>query len=165
MRKLIILAGVSIAGVALAACGSSTTSGTQVFAGSTTNVSQNAKVPITGSGVVTSTSGTLPGGSGSKAVLKFNNGTVDVTHSKGNNGGNGTVSMDSAKCTLTDVVTGTYTVTGGTGSYSGATGHGTYKITFLGRYALTGGKCSPTPSANPISGLEVFHASGPLTVG
>lgn len=156
------IAGIGTLALA-AACGSRTTSGARTFADHTTNLSPSATVPITGSVVVTSTSGTLP--SSSKGVLHMNNGTVDVTHSKGSNNGQGSTKINAAKCSVVNVVTGTYEITGGTGSYKGATGSGIYKVTFDGTFAMTAGKCMITQNSSPASGLEVFYASGPLTVG
>lgn len=106
--------------------------------------------------------GTLALASACSSSSSTTSGTQTFTGSTTNLANNATVPI-----TGSGVVTstsGTYTVTGGTGSYKGATGHGDYKITFDGKFALTNGKCAPTPSSNPVSGSETFHASGPLTV-
>jgi hypothetical protein len=151
-------------GLLVACSSSSTTTGTQTFAGATSNTNAST-IAITGTGVVADHGSLILNNSSSdKAVLQMSDGNLDVTHSKGNNNGNGTTSVDQAKCSVKNVVTGTYSVKGGTGKYAGATGNGNYTISFVGTFALTGGKCQVTQNSNPVSGTEAFHATGPLTV-
>jgi hypothetical protein len=60
-----------------------------------------------------------------------------------------------------------YTVTGGTGKFAGATGHGTVVVTFTADLPkLANGKCNTSKSAQPIAStaVGVFSLSGPLTV-
>jgi hypothetical protein len=151
-------------GLLVACSSSSTTTGTQTFAGATSNTNAST-IAITGTGVVADHGSLiLNNSSTNKAVLQMSDGNVNVTHSKGNNNGNGTTTVDQAKCSVKNVVSGTYTVAGGTGKYAGATGNGNYKISFVGTFALTDGKCQVTQSSTPVSGTEAFHATGPLTL-
>jgi hypothetical protein len=60
---------------------------------------------------------------------------------------------------------GTYTVTGGTGSFAGASGHGTYTLVFITETARAAdGSCSPAGKAVPAGDQVDFTAGGPLTV-
>jgi hypothetical protein len=150
------------AAIGLAACSSSptVTTGTLTIAGTTTNVNASS-LPVTTSGVV-STTGSVPlNTSSDHIVLKFKDGDLDVTHSAG------TMPppvVNTAKCSASQVNAGTYKVTGGTGSFDGATGHGDFKISFSGVFAKTNGVCKITQSSTPISGSMTFDASGPLTL-
>jgi hypothetical protein len=170
-KKLLALIGVVVVVLALIGTGiglyvTRSVSGTQTIVGHTTNVTAKG-LPVTASGVVTSTSGSLPlngPNNSGKSVIKFNNGTLDVTHSKGDNHGQGRVTFDKASCSFTDVITGTYMVTGGSGSYAGATGSGTYKVAYEGKFAETMGQCVISQNSNPVSGAQTFIATGPLTV-
>jgi ABC-type oligopeptide transport system substrate-binding subunit len=162
-RRITMAAGMALAvltALVLAACGSSSTSGTQSFHGSTTDLSANA-LPLKASGVVNTTGSlVLNNSSATKSTIKTTNGDVYVTH----NNPNTAPSVNSSACTASEVTKGTYKVTGGTGSFNGATGSGNYTITFNGKFALTGGKCVITQNSSPESGTESFDASGPLTV-
>ena len=160
MRKSLIPA-LAIGGLVAAACSSSaSTTGTETFAGSSTSVTSNI-VPLTASGIVADHGTINLGGNGTKGTLDLAKGHVDVTHTNPSP----PFSLDKTTCTGTSVASGTYTITGGTGSYAKATGHGTYKVTFTGKFPLVGGKCNPSPNATPTSGLTTFHASGPFTFG
>jgi hypothetical protein len=151
---------VLVAALGLAACSSGTTTGTQTISGSSTNLSSST-LPVTATGVV-STTGSLPLDTSSLSiVIKFAAGDLDLTHSKG------TMPppvVNTANCSASQVETGTYTVTGGTGKFSGATGHGDFKISFAGVFPKTSGACTITQSSTPVSGTMAFRASGPLTV-
>lgn len=60
---------------------------------------------------------------------------------------------------------GTYVITGGTGSFSGASGHGTYTLVFITETARAAdGSCSPAGKAVPAGDQTDFTAAGPLTV-
>jgi hypothetical protein len=152
------------AAIGLAACSSSpsTTSGTLTLHGSTTNLAGNGSLPLTITGPNgIATTGTLPGGNGTKGVIKTGAGNLDVTHT---NPPNTNPKVNASACTFTGSFGGTYKVTGGTGKFSGATGHGSYAISLNGTFAKTGGKCVINQNTNPNSGVETFHASGPLTI-
>ncbi len=163
-RRIATAAGVALAvltALTLAACGSSSTTGTQSFSGSTTNLNAST-LPLRASGVVNSTGSlALNNSSATKGTIKTAAGDLYVTH----NNPNPPPSLNTSACTATQATKGTYKVTGGTGSFSGATGSGDYTLVFSGKFPLTGGKCVITQNSSPVSGTETFHATGPLTVG
>jgi hypothetical protein len=59
-----------------------------------------------------------------------------------------------------------YTITGGTGPYAGASGHGTAEIEFIGTFRKVHGACDFAGSANPVKGSArlAYGASGPVTL-
>jgi hypothetical protein len=59
-----------------------------------------------------------------------------------------------------------YTITGGTGAYRGASGHGTAEITFAGTFRKVNGKCDFAGQAKPITGSArlSYGAHGPVTL-
>jgi hypothetical protein len=59
-----------------------------------------------------------------------------------------------------------YTITGGTGAYVGASGHGTAEIEFVGTFHKVNGKCDFAGQAKPITGSArlSFGAHGPVTL-
>lgn len=60
---------------------------------------------------------------------------------------------------------GTYTVTGGTGSFAGASGHGAYSLAFVTETRRpAGGGCSPSGAPIPAGDQADFTAAGPLAV-
>lgn len=162
MRKTIVL-GLGAAAVAVAAgCSSSpsTTSGTEVLSGSTANISATS-LPLTLSGPV-ATHGALElnNSNSTQGVIKTAVGDLHVTH----NNPSPPPSVNTSSCTATQVNNGNYKITGGTGKFSGAAGHGNFTISFTGTFPKTNGQCSITQSSNPVSGTTTFHGSGPITV-
>ena len=137
-------------------------SGTEVLAGTSTSTANNAPIPLTATGVVHATGGKLPSGGANKGTdtIPFTQGSLTVYHARTA----GTQHFDKAACAFSGNETGTYTVQSGTGVFKGATGHGTYKVTFEGKFKLTGGKCKVSNSTEPASAQTTFHASGPLRV-
>lgn len=59
-----------------------------------------------------------------------------------------------------------YTITGGTGPYAGASGHGTAEIEFTGTFSKVHGACDFAGPANPVKGSTrlAYGASGPVTL-
>jgi hypothetical protein len=59
-----------------------------------------------------------------------------------------------------------YTITGGTGAYAGASGHGTAEIEFVGTFHKVNGKCDFAGQAKPITGSArlSYGAHGPVTL-
>jgi hypothetical protein len=59
-----------------------------------------------------------------------------------------------------------YTITGGTGAYAGASGHGTAEIEFVGTFHKVSGKCDFAGQAKPITGSArlSYGAHGPVTL-
>jgi len=88
------------------------------------------------------------------AKFTFPNGTVSLKHSPGK----GQQSVNPKTCLVTVNFHGTYTITGGTGAYSGVTGSGTYKLNILAIAARSGGKC--TQSLPPVAFHQVINATG-----
>jgi hypothetical protein len=165
MPKWVILPAAVAAGLSLAACGSTTVkSGTETFSGSTASTANSPTVPLKASGVFADTGSIYLADSNSlKGTFKLSDGNLYVTHSKGVQ--RQTVSKT---CVAVFTETGTYVVTGGTGTYKGAAGGvGTYKVTFSATLPkLADGKCNEAQSAQPVKGtsLTVFHATGPVKV-
>lgn len=61
-------------------------------------------------------------------LLTFPTGTVSITHAPQTSGD----SFDPVTCVFRFHERGTYEITGGTGAYAGASGHGTYRVKVLG---------------------------------
>jgi hypothetical protein len=59
-----------------------------------------------------------------------------------------------------------YTITGGTGTYAGASGHGTAEIEFVGTFHKVNGACDFAGSAKPVTGSArlSYGAHGPVTL-
>jgi hypothetical protein len=133
------------------------------------------------SGAVTTSARRLAltgGGKAGSAVFRTPAGDLDVHHVPGGKGSMSWLSPQppdaspghirvSDLCTFSAVFSaGTYTVTGGTGEFAKATGHGTYRVTAYGEADLLKGKsaCSDTTTGPVLAdGAEIaFLASGPL---
>jgi hypothetical protein len=162
-----VLGVLGLGGGVLSAYGSSTKTGTENFSGSTTSSANNPTIPLKASGVFTDTgSFVLGNGKSTKGTLDFSKGKIDVTHSIGNDNAPPT-SFNAKTCHVVFESPGTFTVTGGTGTYEGATGHGSYKVTFSATLPkLKNGKCNESNNAQPVAGssLTAFEASGTLTI-
>jgi hypothetical protein len=128
------------------------TSGAESFQIMTTSATGAPSV-IT-SGVFTAAGADHENQQANTATFVFSNGTVSLKHSPGK----GTQSMNPKTCLLTVNQHGTYTLTGGTGAYSGVTGNGTYKLSILAVAARSGGKCSQ--SKPPLAFHQVINATG-----
>jgi hypothetical protein len=164
MRKIITSAAVAAAaaavvggtGIAIAASHSATT-GTESFQMMTTSgTSPNGSVIA--SGVFTAPGTDHENNNANTATFTFPSGTVSVKHSPGK----GQQSVNPKTCLLTVNLHGTYTITGGTGSYAGITGNGNYKLSILAIGARSGGKCSQ--SKPPLAWHQVINATGPVTL-
>ena len=97
-------------------------------------------------------------GSRSSTKITFPNGAVMVKHSRGK----GQQSVNPQTCLVTINAHGTFTVTAGTGAYSGIGGSGTYKLTVLGIAGRSGGKCSM--SKPPVAWHQVITATGSVSL-
>jgi hypothetical protein len=144
----------ALTGVTAASAASPAVSGTEHFQFMTTSpTSSNASIIATG--VFTAGGVDHPGRT--TDTLVFPTGSFKVTHSKPT----GTQTLNPKTCLLTATQTGTYTISGGTGAYSGISGHGTYQATILAVAARTAqGKCSTTLA--PAAWQQVIKASGPV---
>lgn len=189
------LAGLSIAGLAVAACSLSsstatttTTSGTETLHGADTgstaaaNLNSSSNAPLqfpvfTYSGPVNLTVKpfTLPNSNGPSGTNTLPGG-LRVHHvsalpsSSSNAPPPAAWTLKGGNCYFTATFDkGSYTVvTGSTGKFAGATGHGNYLITATGSAPLAKGKttCSFS-SIGPVSTQDasiIFSGSGPLTV-
>jgi hypothetical protein len=178
VRKIICVAVLMPPCLLAAACsnsatlssGSSTASSTapktrtEIIKGSTTNTSiDTVIVPVTAAGLFRA-SGSINVSARSRAgtaTFRFTNGDLDV-HSSGVKG---SFSVKASTCAEEQVREGYYTVTGGTGSYEGAIGHGTFELTGTGTAARgKGGKCNTSGSAKPVKGLVAIVLQGPITL-
>jgi len=143
-------------------------SGTEVIAGSTTDLSiidANATVlPVQAFGVVR-TKGTiaLSGPTNGTSSFDFRAGKLTVNHKQTSGGTQPT--FNPKTCAASQIQGGVYTVVGGTGKFYGAKGHGKFKLYFAAVFPrLKNGKCNTSPSAQPVSGKISFLAYGPLSV-
>ena len=128
-------------------------SGTETFQTMTTTA--NGPVSVIASGAVFTAGGTDQENQQARtSVFTFPKGTVDLKHSPGT----GTQTVNPKTCLVTINFHGTYTITGGTGAYSGITGSGTYKLNILGIAAKVGGKCDPNKA--PLAIHQVINGTG-----
>jgi hypothetical protein len=169
MHTRLALTALAGGALVLAACSSSsapepaTKTGTVIFAGDSTSLANNPVIPLRATGVITDTGSIkLSGGPGAgTGVIKLSHGHVNVMHSRGSGSA---FHLSKATCTAGQNSHGTYTVTGGTGSYAHATGHGRFTVTFTVKFAMTGGQCKVTRHTQPASGHTTFLATGPITI-
>ncbi len=132
------------------------TSGAESFQIMTTSATGTPSV-IT-SGVFTAAGADQENQTANTAKFVFANGTVSLKHSSGK----GTQSVNPKTCLATLNFHGTYTLTGGTGAYSGVTGSGTYKLSILAIAARSGGKCDLNKP--PVAWHQVVNATGTATL-
>jgi hypothetical protein len=141
-----------MAATAAAHHGRAAVSGTENFQMMTTSAS--GSLSVIASGVFTAPGTDQENPKAGTSKFMFPNGTVSLKHSPGK----GTQSVNPKTCLVTINFHGTYTLTGGTGAYSGITGGGTYKLSILGIVARSGGKCSQ--SKPPLAFHQVINATG-----
>jgi hypothetical protein len=178
--RMTAIAAIGIAaGASAAACSSSSsstaTTGTETFSGTETLTAAQAgsnsfqpTIPLKASGVF-SDSGSIFLNAGNKAgpsTIKLGKGNVTIQHAATNPNLQPVPIGAASACVFGATEHVGYTVTGGTGSYKGITGHGvatlTIKVTLP---KLAGGKCNESNSAAPTGGSASFDAVGPVTVG
>jgi hypothetical protein len=186
MKRLASMVVITAAGLALAACSSSTSStsssasasssaqamsGTETITGHVTGTAAMANaptIPLKLTGPVTTTSTiTLNGSSQKVATFKTADGNLVVSHTKGTSSGK---LLSTSTCKFAGTNSGvTYTVLGSqsTGKFKGAVGHGTAAIVFGGDLPKKpNGKCNTSNSAQPSASTAytTFTARGPLTL-
>jgi hypothetical protein len=196
MKKLAGLAGAVVLATALGACSSASSStsakataspmsGTETFTGTIAGaaaakwVNSNGNAPLSFPALVftgpvdTTIKGPVNLGSGSGThTFVTPAGDFTVQHTAKTNGGQATVTGKSGNTCYFKVNggTGAYTVLGSksTGEFAGATGGGTYVITFLAEGNLLPGKtiCGVNTTGNALAqgALITFKATGPLTL-
>jgi len=164
--KIVGIATVALAAVLLAACSSSST-GAETIYGTTTSTANNPTVPLRATGVFTDTGSIYLGNNNAtKGTLHFKKGGLNLTHSNPPSL-NTPTSFNPTTCRAVFAGSGTFKVTGGTGPYNGATGHGTFTVTFAANFPkLANGQCNESNSANPVPGtsLTTFKATGNITI-
>ncbi len=164
--KIVGILTVALAAALFAACSSSST-GAETLYGTTTSTANNPTVPLKATGVFTDTGSIYLGDNKqTKGTLHFKKGGLNLTHSNPPNP-NAPTSFNATTCRVVFAESGTFKVTGGTGPYNGASGHGTFKVTFAANLPkLANGQCNESNNANPIPGtaLTTFKAVGNITI-
>lgn len=136
---------------------------TEVIRASTSNAGASS-VKVTASGAFTDT-GTLklPIGNPRTITFAFSRGNLVVLNATGPTGG--PRKLNKASCAFAQSLDGTYRILSGnsTGSYAGATGHGTYALDSSGiAPKAPGGTCHAGGTAAAAKGLFTILFSGPL---
>jgi hypothetical protein len=136
---------------------------TEVIKASTTNVNASS-MTATATGAFTDT-GTLklPIGNPRTITFKFSRGNLVVLNATGPTAGPRQV--DKTTCAFSQSSAGTYRILSGnsTGSYGGATGHGSYALDSSGIMPQApGGTCRTGSSATHAKALFTILFSGPL---
>ncbi len=140
---------------ASSAAAASPTSGVELITGQSNSTASNPVIPLTASGLVAG-QGSLTLGSHSGA-LKFNVGSLHVTKSQVLQA----QTLNRKTCAVAGVDVVDYTITSGTGAFTGATGNGQATITFKFKVRKPAkGKCNF--NAKPLTAHTVFWASGPI---
>ncbi len=167
----------TVAGLAAAGCGSSTStvaatsSGTQNIAGTVSGpaaIANEATVPLTLKGLV-NTTGKIKLMSNSQqksATIQTQQGNLDVTHTAGRTT---TRLLSSKTCKFAVGVHATYTVVGdkSTGKFKNAKGNGNVTLLYTATLPKrSDGACDVSSNARPLPGhAQVsFAARGPLTL-
>jgi hypothetical protein len=160
MRKLLVAAAATISAAALiAGTGLAMASGrpahstTEHFREMTTSAT-SSESSLIAYGVFTA------GGTDNQGVkpetFTFPNGTIHIKHHAVHT----KQTLNSKTCLLTISQHGTYKLIGGTGKYTGISGHGTYALSILAVLARSKGKCSMTTL--PDAYQQTINANGPV---
>jgi hypothetical protein len=160
-RKLITAVSATVAAAALAVTGISAASAASAASGAehmqaitTSTTSSTASVIAYG---VFTEAGRVNLSSSKVSKFVFSNGTITVTHKKTG----GSQHFNSKTCLAMISETGTYKMTGGTGSYAGIKGSGTYALSVLFLGPKVSGKCSTTK--RPLAQHEILATSGTVS--
>jgi hypothetical protein len=159
MRKVLVAvittvsAAAMVSGASLAAASARpTASTTEHFQFMTTSATSNkvsgiATGVFTAGGVLNSTTGTFKSATGTFTVKHHATHTRQIFNAK--------------TCLFKISGTGTYKLSGGTGSYAGIRGHGKYVLSILAVAARNSkGKCSMKPV--PVAWQQLIKAQGPV---
>ena len=113
--------------------------------------------PISGSGILTQTEEETPTGEVVHFTWHFDRGTVtgDAVEDYG-------LSFDLTACTAEATSAGTWTLTGGTGDYKGASGRGTFSghATLVGSRDSAGRCLGPETNVEPKVAIAVLKGAG-----
>jgi len=132
-----------------------------MFSGGTTERVTVATVPVVARGAVKDSGTVVLNMNSIHANYKMSQGTIRTADTSGVV----TTQMNTSTCQFTEMIRGGYIVTGGTGAYAHATGHGLYAAPFsvvLPRKA--NGKCNFASSAVPTSAVITIQAAGPIRI-
>jgi hypothetical protein len=149
-HAVLMVSGLALAILGVAApAGARVAAGTEHFVALSNNPNAHkytlaARGPIHAAGTDVQVSGT-------KDKFKFANGSLLVKHTPTKHH----TRRDKKTCLFEYTESGSYTVTGGTGAYKGASGHGHYAVDVLGV------GCSQKNPPKPFQ--LTLRASGPLT--
>jgi hypothetical protein len=131
-------------------------SGVELITGQSHSTANHPVIPLTASGLVAG-HGSLK--LGSHSGLTFNVGSISVHKSVVAQG----QSVNKKTCTFHGIEVVDYTITSGTGAFTGATGNGQATIWFKFKLRKTAsGKCNL--KASPLHAHTVFWASGPINL-
>jgi hypothetical protein len=113
--------------------------------------------PITGSGVLTQTEEETPTGEVVHFTWRFRDGTVT-----GDAVEDYEIAFDPVACTAKATSTGSWTLTGGTGRYAGASGAGTFggHATLVGSRDARGRCLGPDTNVEPKVAIAVLKGTG-----
>jgi hypothetical protein len=155
---LALVAPAAVAGTADAAPPTETwVMPSQTIHGSDNPIRISASGPIQGAGLLTQDFEMTDAGPVVHAVWHFRNGEVfaDATEDYA-------LDFDPVSCTAKSTATGTWTITGGTGAYAGATGHGTFRGTgsLVGERDANGGCLGPDSGADPKVSVSTLRGTG-----
>jgi hypothetical protein len=149
-------AGAAMTGIALG----SGASGTEHFSFMSTSTTNEAKYSAIATGAITA------GGTaellGGKGRIVFPTGTITLISKVT---GAPTESGSTQKCVAIFSEKGVYTLTGGTGAYTGISGSGRFSLSSTGVGMIKHGKCDTSSNSKPTASQEVITASGPVTSG
>lgn len=118
-------------------------------------------VPLEARGAFKDTGSVVLKMNAKRGSLVLRHGNIRLVTTKGV----ATTKMNRSTCQFTEIIRGSYIVTGGTGSYAGATGHGLYAAPFsVVLPHKANGKCNFASSAVPTSAVIAFTAAGPIAI-
>jgi hypothetical protein len=163
MRKLLVAATATLSAAALiagsglamasAASARPAISTTEHFREMTTSVT-SSKSSLIATGVFTA--GGIDDQGVTPETFIFPTGTIKITHHAVHT----KQTLNSKTCLFTVSQRGTYRLIGGTGMYTGISGHGTYALSVLAVLARSKGSCSM--SKLPDAYQQTINAQGPV---
>ena len=142
-----------------AASAASARTGTQHFQMMTTSATSN-KSSLIAYGVLTAPGTDRQNRNGTDTFI-FAGGSLGIKHTPAKGGDK--QSFNSKTCLMQFTEKGTFTVTGGSGKYKGATGSGTYLLSIIAiGPKLKSGACNPSENAVPLVWHQQINAVGKI---